>query len=162
MADLDSLLALLTARKPIAEWLYDWRRPNAALTPIEIVARWCAEQLDQKTMREWGTLLGPTLKSPTDPPETADTPPLTMIEAALLAGLSANDRAVEASRSLKLLYEHVNIQSLHQAASDRLYPRGEDEVRQLAAWVRGESRQIPYMAEAEARTKALSGGDTDA
>lgn len=157
MTALDDLLAILTTRRTVAGWLHQWRDPDARLTPLELIARWCAEQLERKTMRQWASI-GPTLRSPTDPPESADTAPITMLEAALLAGISANDRAVEAGHHLGLLYEHVRIQALHLAARDPLFPRDERQVSELAAFIRGEADVPPYVQAALSAGRGAEAG----
>lgn len=152
---MDELIALLTTRRTIPQWLHRWREPGVPLTPIEVIARWCAEQLEPRTLREWGAELGPKLRSPMDPAEVADTAPLNMLEAALIAAISANDRAVESGRNLDLLYQHARIGATYDAAVDPRYPRSEDQVRELAAFVRGEAGPPAYLVEA---ARALEDG----
>lgn len=152
---MDELLKLLTTRRTLKRWHHELTAPDAELTAVEVLVLWCVQQLQPKTIKEWGEVLAMRTKNEREQPEDADTPPLTMLEAALIAGISANDQAVASARWLELLYQHVNVGALHQAATDPSYPKDQQQVSALAAWVRGEAGPPQYLVDA---AKALANG----
>lgn len=145
---MDELVKLLTTRRTLKRWHHELTAPDAELTAVEVLVLWCVQQLQPKTLKAWAEQLAMRTKNEREQPEDADTPPLTMLEAALIAAISANDQAVKTERWLELLYQHINIGALHQAATDPSYPKNEEQVKALAAMVRGESGPPQYILDA--------------
>lgn len=167
MKTLVALARLLTTRRTVAAWLHEWTAPDAALSPIELIAFWCAQQLaPRKTLKEWGQHLGPKLRSETDTEDAADTGPLSMLEVGLLSAILANDQARIAAYFGQLTYHHARINALHLAMKDPTYPRDDAEVAQASAYVRGETdhpefavRRVLATLNEAAQGKALAGGN---
>jgi hypothetical protein len=88
-------------RQTIEQWLYELQRPGAELTLQEIIALDALLRLPKKTIREWAGQLA--LRAKTADPRldpAPDSAPITLSEAALLAGITANDNAVAMQNAL--------------------------------------------------------------